>query len=151
MYFDENVSFFHCDFNEQSDALKFLADEMLRKELVFENYYQGIIEREIIFPTGLFVNQIGIAIPHTDGDKVKRAQIGFMSLTNPIKFKEMGNLDSEIEVSIIFMLALKEPHQQMEMLQKLIELFQNEAMMKQIIECDNAEEFIHVIHAAGLA
>lgn len=151
MYFDQNVSFFHCDFNEQKDALKFLADEMFRKELVYENYYEGISERELVFPTGLIVNQLGIAIPHTDGDKVKRAQIGFMSLAHPIKFKEMGNLESEIDVSIIFMLALKEPHQQMEMLQKLIELFQNEEMMKRILTCNNADEFIEVIHGAGLA
>ena len=42
----------------------------------------------------------------------------------------MGTNDKEIEVSLLFMLALKEPSEQLEMLQKLIEMFQKPGVLE---------------------
>lgn len=151
MVFDKKITLFNQCVSTQQEALKILADEFLKADVVNDTFYDGIIQREVLFPTGLILeNGMGVAIPHTDGDKVKRSQIGFMSLEKPIVFKEMGQEDHEIEVSMIFMLALKEAHEQLETLQNLMELFQNFALMEQLKKCTSVEEYSKIIKLSGL-
>lgn len=75
-----------------------------------DSFAENVLKREEVFPTGLLINDVGIAIPHTDAEHVNDSQIAFMSLKTPVTFYEMGTADKEISVSLIFMLALKEPH-----------------------------------------
>lgn len=151
MVFDKKITLFNQCVSTQQEALKILVDEFLKADVVNETFYDGIIQREVLFPTGLILeNGMGVAIPHTDGDKVKRSQIGFMSLEKPIAFKEMGQEDHEIEVSMIFMLALKEAHEQLETLQNLMELFQNFELMEQLKKCTSVEEYSKIIKLSGL-
>lgn len=95
-----------------------------------DSFAENVLKREEVFPTGLLINDVGIAIPHTDAEHVNDSQIAFMSLKKPVTFYEMGTADKEISVSLIFMLALKEPHAQLEMLQKLITMFQKKRWFK---------------------
>lgn len=150
MYFDEEICFFNKKMDNREEALEFLAKEFLEKELVTNLFYKGISEREKLFPTGLNINEIGFAIPHTDSDKVKRSQVGFLSLEESVEFKEMTDMDECVGVKLIFMLALKEPHEQLEMLQRLMELFQNEKLVKRLLECCDKESYLKIIEEAGL-
>lgn len=151
MFFQEGIAILQV--GEQltrDEALRQLADELERRGLVAETFYTGILEREKSFPTGLAVSGTGIAIPHTDPDKVHRSQIGFMSLKQPVLFGAMGSAGEEVEVRLIFMLALKEAHEQLEMLQKLIVLFQDAAKVKALLGCRTQEEYLSLIREAGL-
>lgn len=145
MLFDKEVAIFHFHAESKEHALKTLADQLLEKDLVTEDFYEGIISREMNFPTGLFVNGTGVAIPHTDSDKVKQSQIGFMSLSEPVKFMDMADKNNTIDVSLIFMLALKKSNEQLTTLQKLIELFQNEQIINQLKQCSSIEEFKNIM------
>lgn len=151
MFFQEGIALLQVEGQlTRDEALRQLAEEFARRGLVTEAFYAGILEREKVFPTGLPVSGTGIAIPHTDSDKVNRSQIGFMSLQQPVRFEAMGGMGEEVEVRLIFMLALKEAHEQLEMLQKLIALFQDEARVERLLACQTESEYLSIIREAGL-
>jgi len=150
MYFSEDIAFFNQSCNSKEEAIKKLADEFLAKALVKDTFFQAVIDRERGYPTGLNINGIGIAIPHTDGIHIIKPQIGFMSLEKPIIFKDMVDDSQEIEVSAIFMLGLLKSEQQIDMLQKLIGLFQDEILLKQVITCKNIDEFKEIMKKAEI-
>lgn len=150
MYFDEKVIILNGSAKTKEAALSELANLMLIKNSVNDNFLENVLKREEVYPTGLLVNGVGIAIPHTDSEYVKKSQLGFMSLESPIVFNEMGTLDKEVEVNLIFMLALKEAHEQLSMLQQLIEMFQNESVISSLFEIETEEEFIKLMESQNL-
>lgn len=150
MYFDEKVIILNGSAKTKEAALSELANLMLIKNSVNESFLENVLKREEVYPTGLLVNGVGIAIPHTDSEYVKKSQLGFMSLESPVAFKEMGTLDKEVEVNLIFMLALKEAHEQLSMLQQLIEMFQNESVISSLFEIETEEEFIKLMESQNL-
>ena len=113
----------------KEEALSYLADKLISKGIVKESYKQAIIDREHIFPTGLQFEGYGIAIPHTE-------QIALMTLKEAVPFYQMGTNDVEVPVRVIFMLALKEAHSQLTMLQQLIEVLQDKDIMERILSMD---------------
>lgn len=151
MYFDSEIAEFQVEVKDRNDALRRLTEQLGAKQFITNDFLEHIIEREEKFPTGLPVHTIGVAIPHTDSEYVKKSQIAFMSLKEPVTFFEMGTNDKPVNVHMIFMLALKEPHEQLEMLQKLISMIQEQAIMERLYQCQTKAEFIHIIHHVGLA
>ena len=59
-----------------------------------------------------------------------------MTLKEPVSFYQMGTNDVEVPVRVIFMLALKEAHSQLTMLQQLIEVLQDKDIMERILSMD---------------
>lgn len=150
MFFDIGVSFFQAEFTSKEEALEKMADALFSQDLVTSDFKRGILDRESQFSTGLPTVPFGVAIPHTDTDKVKENQIAFASLTEPVKFQMMGSSGDEVEVSIIFMLAIKNADEHLSTLQKLIEVFQNESLIKKLGECSNQHEFKQILQSVGL-
>lgn len=150
MVFSEEIIFFNQECNDKQAALKKLADQFQQKELVKESFYQAILDRENNYPTGLSINGIGVAIPHTDAVHVNKSQIGFMSLAKPVVFKDMVDDQHEIEVSVIFMLGLLKSGQQVEMLQKLVALFQDKSLLEEVIACSDRAEFKAIMKKADI-
>lgn len=148
-YFDEGIALFHKEVSTQDDCFEQLSDELGKKNLVTSQFCEKVKEREAIFPTGLAVEGFGIAIPHTDSIYVEKSQIAFMSLTKPVHFHEMGS-GEDVQVSLIFMLALKEPHEQLEMLQKLVELFQQPGVLEELSKVTNLQDFQALMLENGL-
>ena len=150
MICDKKIALFHQDAKDRDEALKMLSDKFVEANVVEDTFLQGILKREAVFPTGLQLDVYGVAIPHTDPEYVKETQIGFMSLNNPVVFRDMGDLDNEIQVSVIFMMAIKEAHGQLEMLQKLMGMFGDNDAMEKLAKCSTYEEFIDIVKTAGL-
>lgn len=149
-YFDAKITLFNQHAENKEEALKLLADEFIKTEVAKDSFYDGLISREKEFPTGLSLNNMCVAIPHTDIEHVNRTQVGFMSLNTPVEFIEMGTDDKLIPVKLIFMLALKEAHQQLEMLTKLMDVFQNDELMEKFVNVDNFEDFYELIKESGI-
>lgn len=148
--FDAKIALFHQEASNKEEALKLLADQFIQSGVSKDTFYDGLITREINFPTGLTLNKLCVAIPHTDIEHVNRTQVGFISLKQPVEFIEMGTEDKVIPVTMMFMLALKEAHQQLDMLMKLMDVFQNDDLMDRFQAVDNYDEFYELIKEAGL-
>ncbi len=148
--FDAKIALFHKHAKDKEEALGILADEFMKSGVAKDTFLDGIITREKTFATGLSLNNMCVAIPHTDPEHVNRTQIGFMSLEEPVEFIEMGTEDKQIPVTMMFMLALKEAHQQLDMLMKLMDVFQNDELMEKFKAVDNFEDYYKLIEEAGL-
>lgn len=148
--FDAKIALFHKHVDSRDEALKMLADELMKSEVAKDSFYDGIITRENNFATGLTLNNMCVAIPHTDPEHVNRTQVAFMSLDEPVEFIEMGTEDKKIPVTMLFMLALKEAHQQLDMLMKLMDVFQNDELMEKFKAVDNFDDYYKLIEEAGL-
>ena len=115
------------------ESINKLAKILYEKGFVKESYIQGILEREKNFPTGLPTEGVGVAIPHTDAEHVNNPAIAIAVLEKPVAFKMMGGaIEQEVEVQILFMLAIKESKTQIELLQKLMNIFQDKKILESI-------------------
>lgn len=150
MFFSEGIAFFNQSCDSQEEALRKLAGEFVAKGLVKDTFPQAVIDREKSYPTGLSINGIGVAIPHTDGIHIIEPQIGFMTLQKPVIFKDMGDISNEVEVSALFMLGLVKSEQQLDMLGKLVGLFQDEVLLKRVIACKDIDEFKDIMKKANI-
>ncbi|GEO58859.1 PTS sugar transporter subunit IIA [Companilactobacillus bobalius] len=142
--FDEEIVLLDITPKDSTEALSMVSDELIKKAVVKESYKDAVIKREKEFPTGLNAPSCGIAIPHTDAIHVNKPQIAIARLAQPVKFLQMGD-GADVEAKLIFMLALKEPHAQLETLQKLMALIQNETAVTELIAAKDSKTVINVL------
>ncbi|MFB1050010.1 PTS sugar transporter subunit IIA [Paraliobacillus sp. JSM ZJ581] len=135
---------------DKEEALEELAQCFKNEGLVTDEFISGVLNREKEFPTGLYVNDVGVAIPHTDSDKVRSSQIGFMSLKHPVDFQAMDGSEEIIPVQLIFMLGLKEAHEQLDILQKLMGLIQKKSVLDELLDCSNKADYLNIIKSEEL-
>ena len=144
--FSEQVLLFHQDLKTQDEVFEDLNKILLAKGVVNDEFLDAVKKREIKFPTGLQLESgFGVAIPHTDPQFVNENQIGFMSLDNPIQFRQMGSDTEKVQVEMVFILCLKEAHKQLDMLQNLMTLFGDSEQIEQLYKCKSPDEFLKII------
>lgn len=118
--------------NNQKELLMQMGEYLQNRGTVKDTFIDAVIERERMFPTGLPTLGVSVAVPHTDVDHVLQKSVIVAILENPIEFQVMGTEDQYVNVEIVFMLGIKVPSDQLTMLQKLVELCQNESDLKMI-------------------
>lgn len=144
-----SLVFLDLTFANKEEALNHLAQQMVKQGYAKESYPQAILEREISFPTGLQTNICGVAIPHADPIHVNLEAVSFARVHQPVRFQMMGMHDQHVSVNLIFMLAIKEAHGQLEMLQELTSIFQNEGRLKALLQATTAQEVLHSLQRIG--
>lgn len=140
-------------FSEQTNQTAVLcemAELLIKKGYVKESYQNAILKREKTFPTGLMTEFGGVALPHADSEHVLAPIVCIAKSKVPIYFHEMAVNDEIIPVHFIFMLALQDPSEQLDMLQFLIQMIQNEEVMASIANSEQAAEILDAIHAFSL-
>src|SRR5690625_3293086 len=118
--------------SDWKDALTKMSQHLTNEKIVKESFGQAIVDREMIYPTGLQSATIGVAIPHTDSEHVNVQAIYVATLEKPVSFTHMGTDDMDVFVEIIFMLAIKDPNAQLTLLQKLMDILQKEEVLEGI-------------------
>ena len=98
-----------------------------------------MIAREKKFPTGLPTKPFGVAIPHTDAKWTNHNAICVGILKEPIDQIVMGTDDTPVKVSIVFMLALGQSNKQLNILSKLMTVFQNQDTLKKVKSASDDE------------
>ncbi|MDC3424578.1 PTS sugar transporter subunit IIA [Aquibacillus sp. 3ASR75-11] len=141
MNIDDELIMINLEAESKERALSVLGSRLHEEGYVTDDFVKSVMEREQVYPTGLPTSPYGLAIPHTDSDKVIKPKIAFATLKEPIKFSSMSNMEEEVDVKIIFMLALKNPHEQLEILQKLTGIFQDSDAVTRIANVETSEEF----------
>lgn len=142
MYVDASLVCMDLHAINDEDALDQMATMLLKNGIVKESYLPAVKAREIEFSTGLLCEDMGVAIPHTDAEHVNRQAIGIGILKEPVLFRQMGTVDEMVPVKLIFMLAIKEPHQQMEFLQTLMMAFMDKGKLVHLYQADSATEVV---------
>jgi len=117
----------------KEEIVRRVSAPLLAAGLVKESYTNALLEREKSFPTGLPTEGIGVAIPHTDCEHVNMAAMAIGILRHPIQFQNMVDPEQGIDVRILFMLAIDEPHGQIEMLQRLTDVLQDASLLQTLV------------------
>ncbi|WP_304067990.1 PTS sugar transporter subunit IIA [Megamonas hypermegale] len=124
----------------QFNLLEKVADNLHQLGYVKDTYKNAVIEREKVFATGLPTLMGGVAIPHTDIQHVNTPAISIARLKNPVDFVIMGDDTATVAVDLIFMLAMKEEHAQLELLQSLMGILQDEEALSFIKKAPTKED-----------
>lgn len=142
MRIDENLVAFNIEASTDQEAIDILANTMLKQGVVKESYIEAIKNREKEFSTALQLADMGVAIPHTDACHVNEASIAIGILDKPVEFSHMGMPEIKVPVEVMIMLGITEPHAQLELLQKLMEIFQVEGRLTALKACETKKAVI---------
>ncbi len=132
--------------HDQEELFKLMCTSIIEKGYAKESFYEGIKNREASFPTGIELNQFGIAIPHTDPEHTVKPFVSVVTLKKAVKFKKMENINEETAIKVIFMMGLEKPESSIQVLTQLAAIFQNEITMNKLVEAASVEEFEEILH-----
>ena len=82
--------------SDYKDVMKNLGSVVIKEGYAKESYVDALIAREEEYPTGLDVDGMGVAIPHTSVEHVKKAGIAIAALKQPVTFTQMGTDDETV-------------------------------------------------------
>lgn len=131
------VSFIDVSSVEEVETL--MSSMLCDQGFVEPSFKDALLEREANFPTALSLGTYGVAIPHTEGEHTKQGAIALGILKNPVTWKRMDDPDESCPVRLVIMLALQDPHDHLEMLQRVISLVQNHDLINQVLEQSDAQ------------
>lgn len=122
------------------EVITTLGNLLSERGLVKDSYVTAVLAREAVYPTGLPLGNINVAIPHTDTIHVQQPAIAMATLASPVQFGNMGEPGSELAVSIVFLLAMKDSQAQLGLLQNLVTTFQDSTVLKSLTQAVSANE-----------
>ena len=137
--------FFGESFDDQEDFFKKSSKKLLELGYVTEGYFKAVVEREASYPTGLALENISIAIPHTNPEFIVNPFIAAYHLRNAVAFTQMATRDVTIQSEFILALGIKEPQEQVGMLSKIIEVLNDPEFVKEYQSLSNQEQLVKLL------
>ena len=141
-FFQEDIIIPQMEAKNRQEVIVEMGNLLFKKGYVKETFADAIMEREKRFPTGLYMNGINVAIPHTDAEHVIRSVIAIGSLAAPVDFCDMADPESKVKVDIVFVIAINESHSQPKLLQKLISILQDNGLLVSIKNSSSASTIV---------
>ena len=129
--------------SDQQAIFHAIYEDLREKEYVSDQYLDSLISREERFPTGLITKNMNIALPHTDPEVIKKPFVYICRLKNPIKYKQMGD-NQEMDVQNLFFLGIKNPKEQVGLLQAFMNLFMDADFVSSFKEADSKKVIIEL-------
>ena len=133
------------DAKNADDALEILSALLYEHGYVRSSFAAAVKEREKRYATGLPAKSMDVAMPHTDVEHVIKPCVAIATLSHPVPFITMGSESDQVQAQILFMLALNEPHAQLEMLQSIVNIIQNDDLLRAIKGSRSSNEIIELI------
>ena len=145
-YFKEEFIRVEMESENASDVISTLGGLLLDVGYVKDTLIAAALDREKVYATGSQVGSTGIAIPHTDCIHVNKMAIAVGVLTTPVKFGIMGG-DGEIDVDLVFLLALVACESQISLLQCFSEFFEKNEEIEIIRRAKNPKAVLQVLNS----
>lgn len=130
---------------DQTEVFKRMADILFKRGFVKETYLESLKVREESYPTALPIKPYPVAIPHTDISQIIRPFIAPIRLKDAVEWREMANNDEVHQVRFIFMLGFLKSDEHIDLLQILVENFQNEELMERLNNAKTADEYFELV------
>ncbi|WP_394405304.1 PTS sugar transporter subunit IIA [Streptococcus sp. 20-1249] len=149
-YLTEKLIFTDKALASSSDLFQTVHEKAFDLGYVQEDFLPRVTAREATFPTGIQLENIGVAIPHTDAECILNEFVAIVINKEPVEFKSMEDIEQSVEASIVFVLGLNQPHAQLEMLQSLMGLLQNDEILTTLRQATSAEEVLTIVKQNNL-
>jgi galactitol PTS system EIIA component len=109
---------------ENSKDVIFLLSSLLEKKgAVSANYGEAAFKREQSYPTGLPTKPYNSAFPHAGSEQVHQSALAVAILSDPVIFKSMEDPHIELPASIVVLMAIRKPDEQVKVLRQLVSIF----------------------------
>lgn len=130
---------------DYTDVMKQVGGAMTKAGYTKASYSDALIDREQEYPTGLDVDGFGVAIPHTPVEHVNKEGIAIAVLETPIEFIQMGSDDEIVPVRIVFMLAVANPQEHIDQLQRILSIIQDTNVLAKLLAAKAGTDIIEII------
>ncbi len=118
-----------------AEVIERLGSVMVARGYVRPSFIPAAIAREETSPTGLPTPGLGTAIPHAGTEHTLLPGIGIATLARPVPWGELGDPESFVDVSIVFMLSVTEPEAQVYLLRSIVSVYREEAALAPALRC----------------
>lgn len=130
---------------DQKEFFEKTADKLYKLGYVKDSYADALKEREANYPTALPVQPYPVAIPHADIEHIIKPFIMPVRLKNPIDWREMANNDVVHQVQFIFVLGFLKSDEHIELLQVLVDNFQDPELMDKLVHATTVDEYYELV------
>lgn len=76
---------------------------------------------------------------------MNKTTIAVATLKSAVAFHNMEAVKTTLPVQIVIMMAIKEPHGQVEMLQRIVEIIQDVPLRNKIVKATTANDLLNLI------
>lgn len=121
--FNKSLIAFDLQAKDAKEVIDLLASRLYAQDLVSAEYGAQTWARETTHPTGLPTKPFCIAFPHADANGVNRSALAVAVLCQPVKFQNMADPNEGLDVMLVFLLANRNPEEQIHTLRNLAVLF----------------------------
>ncbi len=132
-------------FSSKENLFQEVGKKLYEMGYVKDSFANALSEREKNFPTGLATEPFQVAIPHTDSIHVEKEAIACIRLLNPIKFRDVGDDENEVDAEFVFVLCILEPEKQVDILKALVDTLSNEEIMRSIKTSENPDKVYEIL------
>ncbi len=148
LHIDESLVLFVDNTDDYRVVERVMAGTLQKGGFTKEGYAQAVLTRESQYPTALEVGEFNVAIPHCDAKHTISDAACVAILPQGIAWPRMDDPDEECMVRMAIMLAFTNPHDQIELLQKVIAFIQNQTLVEQLVSGMSAAEIARIVDTA---
>lgn len=131
---------------DQSELLRQLGDILIRTGAIRAEYMEAVCKREKDYPTGLNTGEVNVAIPHADPEHlVHKPSIAIGVARRGVPFRNMADPTEDLSVQVVFLLAPEKGETQLAILEQIMNLIQDQANMRQIMDAQGADDVWKVL------
>ena len=142
---NDNLVFHNLKASDNIEVLQIMGDAMIQEGYGEEGFTEALLKREKDYPTGLDVDGIEVAIPHTDAEHVKKEGISIAVLDQPVEFDAMGEDDCRILIKIVIMFTVAGKDKHIDRLLQILDMIKDEEILQGQLDAKNKEEIRTVI------
>lgn len=143
---DKKLILTECKAATREDVFRTVGGLLIEEGYCRESYIQALIDREKEYPTGLDINGVGVAIPHTDVSHVIRSTTAIAILKKPVVFEVMGGDEGEnVDVSVVVAMAIRDAAAHLDQVKELLKILQDDNVLRKMMSAKSEEEVIHII------
>lgn len=118
----------------QEALLRKLAGSLEKEGLVKASFIQGVLDREAVYPTGIFMETHSIAIPHTEFEHVNRTGFAIGINRAGVAFHRTDEPDEVVVPAIIIMMAIDPDCEKVAIIQSLFALLADPEQVNKLCE-----------------
>lgn len=141
---DERLMMLDLDVKNSDEVFEQMGGRLVEEGYCKDTYVAALKERESHYPTGVDLDGVNFAMPHTDRVHVNKTAVAVGVLKEPVHFFHMGTEDQDVMVNVIFMLAVKDPNAHIDVLGRLLQMFQDQSMLESITKAKDQKEIITI-------
>ncbi|EST54978.1 PTS fructose transporter subunit IIA [Brevibacillus panacihumi W25] len=133
--------------NSAEEVIRELSELFIRHQIVKDSYPAAVLEREREYPTALPGKGFYVAIPHTDSSHVIESGIAVATLQTPVRFGLMSDPAEQVDVSLVFLLAVADPREHLVLLKHLMGILSDTELLHKVLGSSSADEILDALQS----